>query len=50
MYVPLGTRPHTSYAVGIFSRFASKPQEQHWRAVKRIIRYLRSMKNFGVFF
>ena len=41
MYIMLGTRPDISYAVGIVSKFLDMPGEQHWIAVKRILRYLK---------
>ena len=42
MYAMLGTRPDIAFAVSVVSRYASNPTEAHWRAVKRIFRYLRS--------
>ena len=41
MYAMLGTRPDIAYAVSVVSRFASKPTDQHWGAVKHILRYLK---------
>ena len=41
MYAMLGTRPDIAYAVLVVSRFASKPMDQHWGAVKYILRYLK---------
>ena len=46
MYAALGTRPDISYAVGVISYFSSNLGEQHWRAVKRIFRYLKGMIDF----
>jgi hypothetical protein len=34
------TRPDIQYAVGVVSRFVSDPSATHWRAVKRILRYI----------
>jgi hypothetical protein len=42
MYAMLGTRPDIAFAVSVVSRYASNPTEAHWKAVKRILRYLRS--------
>ena len=41
MYAMLGTRPDISFAVGAVSQYSSNPGELHWRAVKRIFRYLK---------
>ena len=48
MYAMLGTRPDLAYAVGLVSQFASNPSQQHWKAVKRIFRYLRGTTDFGI--
>ena len=34
------TRPDNAYAVGVLSRFTSKPSQDHWLAMERIMRYL----------
>ncbi|XP_055605697.1 uncharacterized protein LOC129753872 [Uranotaenia lowii] len=36
------TRPDVSYVVNAVSQFCSKPGRQHWEAIKKIIRYLKS--------
>lgn len=41
MYAMLGTRPDLAYAVSIVSRYASRPNNSHWQAVKRIFRYIK---------
>ncbi|KAL6323785.1 hypothetical protein AAG906_002253 [Vitis piasezkii] len=41
MYVMVCTRPDIAYAVGVVSRFMSRPGKQHWEAVKWILRYLK---------
>ena len=41
IYVILCTRPDISYAVGMVSRYQSNPGKAHWKAVKRILRYLK---------
>ena len=41
IYVSIGTRPDISYAVGVLSQFMSNPGEEHWRGVKRILRYIK---------
>ena len=41
IYASIGTRPDISYAVGVLSQFMSNPGEEHWRGVKRILRYIK---------
>ena len=41
MYVMVCTRPDIAHAVGIVSKFISKPGKQHWKVVKWILRYLK---------
>jgi hypothetical protein len=41
MYLMVGTRPDLAAAVSAVSRFMADPGQQHWTAVKRILRYLR---------
>ncbi|WVY93468.1 hypothetical protein V8G54_032556 [Vigna mungo] len=40
MYAMVCTRPNIGYAVGVVSRFMSKPGKARWEAVKWILRYL----------
>ena len=41
MYAMVCTRPDIAHAVGVMSRFMSRPGKQHWEAVKWILRYLK---------
>ena len=41
LYAAVATRPDISQAVGVVSKFSSKPSEAHLTAVKRILRYLK---------
>ncbi|RVW23003.1 Retrovirus-related Pol polyprotein from transposon TNT 1-94 [Vitis vinifera] len=41
MYAMVCTRPDIAHAVGVVSRFMSKPGKQHWESVKWILRYLK---------
>ena len=34
------TRPDISYSVGVVSRFMEEPVNTHWKALKRILRYI----------
>eukprot|EP00253_Pinus_taeda_P011251 PITA_11251 len=38
MYAMVCTRPDIAHAVGVLSRFISKPGKEHWTAVKRVFR------------
>ena len=48
MYVMMCTRPDICYAVGLVSRFQSNPGEKHWKAVKRILRYLKGTSDYAL--
>lgn len=52
MYAMLGTRPDIAYAVSVLSQFMHDPRLPHWKALKRLLRYLMGTKdyklNFGV--
>ena len=41
MYAMVYTRPDIVHAVGVVSRFMSRPGKQHWEAAKWILRYLK---------
>ena len=41
MYAMVCTRPNITHAVGVVSRYMSRPGKQHWVVVKWILRYLR---------
>ena len=44
------TRPDIAYAVGVLSRFTSKPSKDHWLAIERVMRYLIGTKSYGLFY
>ena len=46
MYAMLCTMPDICYAVGIVSRYQSDPGEEHWIAVKHILKYLRRTRDY----
>lgn len=46
MYAMMCTQPDICYAVGLVSRFQSNPGLAHWKAVKRILRYLRGTMDY----
>ena len=45
MYVMLCTRPDVAYALGIVSKFQTDLREDHWKAVKNILKYLRRTRD-----
>ena len=44
------TRPDIAYAVGVLSKFTSKPSRDYWQAIERVMKYLSGTKSFGFFF
>ncbi|UYV65815.1 hypothetical protein LAZ67_3005531 [Cordylochernes scorpioides] len=47
-YLSQRTRPDIAYAVGILSRYCDNYTREHWEAGKRVLRYLKSTKDFGI--
>lgn len=45
MYAMLCTRPDICYAVGVVSRYQSNPGQEHWVAVKHILKYLKRTRD-----
>ncbi|GKB80021.1 hypothetical protein Tco_0946916 [Tanacetum coccineum] len=45
MYAVRCTRPDVAFAQNMTSRFQQNPGEEHWTAVKNILKYLRNTKN-----
>lgn len=43
------TRPDIAYAVNKLSQFMHKPTDEHWQAVKRVLRYLAGTMSHGIF-
>lgn len=42
------TRPELSYAIHILSQFMNDPQEEHWAAALRVVRYLKNSPGQGI--
>ena len=40
MYTQVCTRPDIAYIVGMLGRYLSNPGTDHWKAAKRVMRYL----------
>ena len=48
MYAMMCTRPNICHAIGMASRYQSNPGQEHWKAVKRILRYLTATTNYSL--
>ena len=48
MYAMLCSRPDICYTIGLVSRYQSNPSEAHWKAVKRILRYLKGTVDYSL--
>ena len=44
------TRLDISHAVGVVSRFTSKPSRDHWQANEQVMKYLFGTKSHGLFY
>ena len=49
-YLSTITRPDITFAVSNVAKYCSEPTEEHWTAVKRIMRYLKGTHNFGLLY
>ena len=43
------TRPDIAYSVNKLSQFMHKPTDEHWKAAKRILRYLAGTPSHGIY-
>lgn len=44
------TRPDILYVVGLVSRYMEESRSTHWKAIKRILRYIRGTLSLGLFY
>ena len=44
------TRPDIMPVVSLISRFMERPKEAHWQAAKRILRYVKGTKMYGILY
>ena len=49
-YLVTYTRPDIAQAVNYLARFTANPKEEHWKSLKRILRYLRSTTAYGLMY
>ena len=50
MYIMNCTQPDIAYSVSKLSRFTSNPGETHWKAILRVLGYLKYTQNYGLHF
>ena len=50
MYAMLCTHPDIALSVSVTSRYQANPSEEHWIAVKNILKYLRKTKDLMLLF
>ena len=43
-------RPNISYSVGVCAKYQTNPKESHMTALKRIIKYVKTTADFGVWY
>jgi len=46
MYAQVCTRPDISYIVGVLGRYLSNPGMDHWKATKKVMRYLKRTRGY----
>ena len=44
------SRPNISYSVGVCAKYQTNPKESHMTALKRIIKYVKTTADFGVWY
>lgn len=49
-YAAIATRPDIAFAVHKLAQFSSNPDDSHFKAAKRILRYLKGSAKFGLLF
>lgn len=50
IYLSVATRPDITFAVNLVNRYLEEPKKIHWKAVKRILKYLKGTTNHGLRF
>ena len=46
----IASRPDISYSVGVYARYQANPKESHMIVLKRIIKYIKTTADFGVWY
>ncbi|XP_031273199.1 secreted RxLR effector protein 161-like [Pistacia vera] len=50
MYSMISTRPDSAFAISLLSRFMSNPGNEHWNALKWLMRYINGTVQIGLIF
>ena len=50
MYAMVCTKPDIAHAVGLLSRYMSKPGKGHWTTIKRVFKYLHGTTSYGFWY
>lgn len=50
IYLMICTMPDLSHAISVMSRYMTDPGKQHWKVLKRILRYLNGSANAGILY
>ncbi|KAI5748286.1 hypothetical protein M8J77_023876 [Diaphorina citri] len=50
MYLMLATRPDLSFCINFFSRYQNNYCEQLWQSLKRVLRYIKGTRDFGLIY
>ena len=45
IYAQVYTRPDIAIVVSVLGRYLSDPRQSHWKAAKKVLRYLQGTKN-----
>lgn len=48
LYLTVNTRPDLAYCAGVLSRFVANPCDVHWKAAKRVLRYIAGTIDRGI--
>jgi hypothetical protein len=48
LYAQVCIRPDIAMAIGMLGRYQSNPGMEHWKAAKRVMRYLQGTKDYGL--
>lgn len=48
IYLSTWTRPDITYAVSVLAQYNSKHNEEHWKLVKHLLRYLSGTVNLAL--
>ena len=46
MYAQVCTRPDIAFITGMLGRYLSNPGMEHWKAAKRVLRYLKKTRDY----